>query len=290
MPELPEVETVKRGLNELLIDKQVKSVSSDWPKSFQASKATLQKFVVGAQIAEIKRVGKLLIIGLSSDYSLLVHLKMTGQLVFDDKSSRFGAGHPNDSLLSKLPDSSTRVIITFTDGSRLFFNDQRKFGWIKVVVTALIDEVDFISSLGPDVIDGDLDEAKFLNRLRRRDQSMVKAVLLDQKVIAGVGNIYADEALYLSRIHPQTKVVQLSDEEIYTLYKELVAVMNLSIEQGGSTDRNYRDAKGRMGSYLKFAKVFRREGQDCERDGTIIKKIRVAGRGTHICPVCQKLK
>jgi formamidopyrimidine-DNA glycosylase len=126
-------------------------------------------------------------------------------------------------------------------------------------------------------------------RLKRRPKSGIKAVLLDQTIVAGIGNIYADESLWAAKIHPLTKVADVSNAKLHALHDGLVSVLRLSIEKGGSTDRNYVDAEGKRGSYLTFANVFRREGKPCPRCGTTIVKLRVAGRGTHICPYCQKL-
>jgi formamidopyrimidine-DNA glycosylase len=125
MPELPEVETIKLGLNKLLIGKQVKAVSFDWTKSFPNDKSTSDVFLIGAQVTSVRRRAKVLIIDLSTEYSLIIHLKMTGQLVYRGSDNSFGAGHPNESLIGNLPDKSTRVTIEFNDGSKLFFNDQR---------------------------------------------------------------------------------------------------------------------------------------------------------------------
>jgi formamidopyrimidine-DNA glycosylase len=287
MPELPEVETVKRGLAEILPGRIVSAVNYDWPKGFPNSKADVDNFLIGSSVTGVTRRAKVLIINLSSNYSLITHLKMTGQLVFRGEQN-FGAGHPNSSLVGTLPDKSTRVTLTFKDSSHLFFNDQRKFGWMRLFPSSEIINLDFFKKLGPEPLADDFTALNFKTRLVRRPNSNIKAVLLDQSIIAGVGNIYADESLWGAKIHPQTLVRNLTKAKIKTLYAELVTVLKLSIEKGGSTDRNYVDALGKKGSYLAFAKVFRREGLPCPRCGTTIIKIRVAGRGTHICPKCQR--
>ena len=312
MPELPEVETVRRGLANLLPGRTVlRTTTIDSPKSFPNAPNDVEQFLYEATIVGVRRRAKVLIIDLSSEYSLVVHLKMTGQLVFrgedrvqnleygirnlevkisetSEPPTSFAGGHPNDSLVGKLPDRSTRVQIDFTDGSHLFFNDQRKFGWIKLVPTTMVEQMPFFQKVGPEPLDPKTKSEEFIQRVRRRSGSMIKPVILDQAVIAGVGNIYADECLWAAHIHPETRSGKLSDEQLNTLFIELVKILQLSIDQGGSTDRNYVDAEGRRGNYLKFANVFRREGQACHRhpDQEILK-IRVAGRGTHICPVCQ---
>lgn len=290
MPELPEVETVRRGLSTLVSGKQVKNVTHDWAKSFPNAKHDVDSFLIGARIIDVRRRAKVLLIDLDSDYTLVIHLKMTGQLVFRSNNERlkFGAGHPNDSLVGNLPDTSTRVILDFGD-SKLFFNDQRKFGWIKLFPTIEVPNIDFMKKLGPEPLADDFTAQDFLARIQTRPGTTIKAALLDQTVIAGVGNIYADESLYAAKIHPATRVKNVSTAKLKLLFAALKTVLLLSIEKGGSTDKNYINAEGKRGSYLSFAKVFRKNGQPCPKCGTIIEKIRVAGRGTHICPRCQKL-
>jgi formamidopyrimidine-DNA glycosylase len=192
-------------------------------------------------------------------------------------------------LVGSLPDKSTRVIFDLGD-SKLFFNDSRKFGWVRLVPTIEIDNIDFFKKLGPEPLSADFTAQEFIKRLRKRPNSVIKAALLDQAVIAGVGNIYSDESLFAAKIHPASRINKLSDNQLKLLHKELIAVLRLSIKKGGSTDRNYVDARGKKGSFLTFAKVFRRNGLPCPRDGTIIVKSRVAGRGTHTCPHCQKIQ
>ncbi len=288
MPELPEVETVRMGLAKFLPGRVIASVDFDWPKSFPNAPNDVKKFAVGSKVVEVRRRAKVLLIELSSKYSLVIHLKMTGQLVFASSKERFGAGHPNDSLVGQLPDKSTRVTLTFKDGSKLFFNDQRKFGWMRLLPTAEIVNLDFFKKVGPEPLSDDFDWRQFRGRLLRRKNTSIKATLLDQTVIAGVGNIYADEALWGARLHPATLVRDVSPAKFHKLYDELIYVLRLSIEKGGSSDRNYVNAEGKKGSYISFARVFRREGQACPRCGRTIEKIRVAGRGTHICTHCQK--
>lgn len=272
--------------------------------------------MIGAQIEQVDRRGKALIVRLSSGYALFIHLKMTGQLVFvgeqnevrgmryergDDLQSsvsnpqssrevRFGAGHPNESLIGALPDKSTRVTIGFADGSHLYFNDQRKFGWVKLLPSELVAEEPFMKALGPEPLEPEFTHKLFISRVRRRANTNIKAALLDQTVLAGVGNIYADESLWGAKIHPAEIVKNISDARLKKLHEELLFVLRLSIEKGGSTDKNYVSAEGKRGSYLKFARVFRREKLPCPRCDTVIEKSKVAGRGTHTCPKCQPAK
>ncbi len=302
MPELPEVETIKNGLSRLLPGHKIVAESHDWEKSFPNPPNDVKQFLIGSKVTGVRRRAKVLLIDLDSKYSLLIHLKMTGQLVYlqnqieKNGEKRFGAGHPNDSLIGKLPDRSTRVTLELEDmnaklshKSRLFFNDQRKFGWMRLIPTAEISTIDFFKQLGPEPLAANFNAKDFAIRLKRRPNATVKSALLDQKIIAGVGNIYADESLWGAKIHPSTLVKDLTAQKLNILFKELQFVLKLSIEKGGSTNKNYVNAEGKKGSYMNFARVFRREGLPCPRCGTTIIKIRLANRGTHLCPKCQKL-
>lgn len=290
MPELPEVETVRRGLKDLIVERVVKSASAlESPKSFPNSPDDVESFLVGAHVTDVRRRAKVLLIDLDSGYTLVVHLKMTGQLVFRADNAVFGAGHPSDSLIGELPDRSTRVVITFTDDSHLYFNDQRKFGWMKLYPSIEVPNIDFMKKVGPEPLEDEFTADVLWDRLQRRKNTTIKAAILDQTVLAGVGNIYADEGLWGARIHPSTRVKNVPKRQITELWREIREVMTLAIEKGGSTDKNYVNAEGKRGSYMDFARVFRRDGQPCPRHpDVLIEKIRVAGRGTHICPVCQE--
>ncbi len=292
MPELPEVETVRRGLKELIVGRKIQSAYPiESPKSFPNSEADVKQFLLSATVTDVRRRAKVLLIDLSSEYTLVVHLKMTGQLVFRAKNIAFGAGHPNESLIGELPDRSTHVEIEFTDDSHLFFNDQRKFGWMKLYPTLEVPNINFMQKVGPEPLEDSFTPEIFFERLQRRKNTTIKAAILDQTVLAGVGNIYADEGLWGAKIHPATRVKDVSQRQVADLLSEIREVMNLAIEKGGSTDKNYVNAEGKRGSYLDFARAFRREGQPCPRHpDVLIEKIRVAGRGTHICPVCQVLE
>lgn len=318
MPELPEVETVRRGLVKLLVGHKIAGVNFDWPKSFPNSQSEVEEFLVNSKIIDVRRRAKILMIDLDSNYTLVIHLKMTGQLVYvrqpeqtEDRGSkteennlrspvsglrstesktRFGAGHPNDSLIARLPDKSTRVIFELDNGANLFFNDQRKFGWVKLFPTVEVPNIDFMKKVGPEPLEDSFTTKVLIERLQKRKNTSIKAALLDQTVLAGIGNIYADESLWGAKIHPATKIIDVPQNKLKKLFTEIRFVLNLSIEKGGSTDRNYVNAEGKRGSYIDFARVFRKEGTACPRHpGSIIQKIRVAGRGTHICPKCQVL-
>ena len=286
MPELPEVETVKRGLEKLIVGHRILDVKVTNEKSFQTTPDDTQQFLLNAKVRQIRRRAKVLLIDLSTDYSLVIHLKMTGQIVFRGQEN-WGGGHPNNSFIEELPNRTTRVEFDSSNG-KLFFNDQRKFGWIKLLPTTQVEDLDFVKKLGPEPL-SDNPQNEFLKRARRRNNSVIKAVILDQSVIAGIGNIYADEALWIAKVHPETRTRDLSDSQLLEILDSAIQVMTKSIDAGGSSMKNYIKADGSRGDYLeKFANVFSRDGLACPRCGHEIVKIRVAGRGTHICPTCQR--
>lgn len=278
MPELPEVETIRRGLKDFIINKKIEKIDILCEKSF------IGEPILGT-VKNIRRFGKALILDLDNGYSLMIHLRMTGQLIYDGKE-RYAAGHPSDSFTDKLPNKQTRVTLKFADGT-LYFNDQRKFGFIKVVKTSEVENDPFIKKLAKEPWVMKIDE--FYEKLQRHKSSPIKATILDQSIICGLGNIYADEALYEAKIHPETKSGKLTKSQAELLLKSAAEVMDRSIASGGSTMATYVKADGTKGDYLeKFAQVFRRENQPCPRCKAKIVKIRVAGRGTHICPNCQR--
>lgn len=278
MPELPEVETIRRGLSKFIIKDKLKNTTILCEKSF------LGKPFCGTVLG-IRRFGKALVIDFDNDKSLMIHLRMTGQLIYDGFKERYAAGHPSENFVEKLPNKQTRVILEFEKGI-LYFNDQRKFGFIKVLETQEVKNDAFIKKLAPEPWQMSGDE--FYEKLQRHKKSSIKAVILDQTIVCGLGNIYADETLFASKIHPETKAGNISKDEAGLILKMADKVMNLSIDSGGSTLKDYVKADGTRGDYLdKFAKVFNREGQKCTCGAKIVK-IKVAGRGTHFCPNCQK--
>ena len=283
MPELPEVETIRRGLEGFLKNAKITQVKVYCDKSFIGPK----ELVEGQRIKDIRRRGKALLIDLENGITMMTHLRMTGQLIFRGEEN-FAGGHPTDSFFDELPNKQTRVEIDLTNG-KLFFNDQRKFGFIKVLETVEVENDRFIKSLAKEP--WDMTKTEFKENLMRHKAAPIKATILDQKVIAGVGNIYADEALFFAKIHPKRETGSLTDKEIEKLLEGIKTVMKKSIDSGGSTMKTYVKADGTKGDYLRlFAKVFRREGEPCDNCGKEIIKIRIAGRGTHICPNCQKEK
>ena len=276
MPELPEIETIVAGLNRLVIGKIIDDITWDWAKAFPNDPAVVDA-TIGRSIVKASRMGKAILIDLDNTTTILIHLKMTGQLVFQEADQE-----------GPFPDKTTRVTLDFTDGSLLFFNDQRKFGWVKILTSTELANNEFLQKLGPDPLSKTFTQALFTQRMSRRKDTSVKAALLDQTVVAGLGNIYCDEALFLAGIMPDRKVRTLSDQDYRKLYRAIRKVLKRSVELGGSTRRNYLNVEGIRGHYLDEAFVYGRTGEPCRVCAQPILKIRVAGRGTHFCKHCQK--
>ena len=281
MPELPEVETIKRGLSKFILKKKLVKVEVLCEKSFVGDKAV----VAGKKVMELRRFGKALVIDFEGEKSVMIHLRMTGQLIWQGKE-RYAAGHPSENFVAELPNKQTRVVFEFEDG-KLFFNDQRKFGFCKVMDSSEVEKDEFIKKLAKEPWAMNAEE--LAEQFKRHKNSVVKAVLLDQSIICRLGNIYADETLFFAGVHPERRAGTISEAEVKKILEGAKKVMQESIDSGGSTMATYVKADGTRGDYLeKFAQVFRKEGTPCPKCGTMIRKIRVAGRGTHICPECQK--
>lgn len=289
MPEGPEVETIRRGLETSIISQTFSGVEVLAPKSFFVPQDEIAQSVIGAKVSRVVRHGKVLEMTLDNGFSLLAHLKMTGQMVLvRADGQRVAGGHPTLSMAGELPDNSTRVVFEFTSGDKLFFNDQRRFGWIKLVPSTQTALDSLIRRLGPDATSPEFTLKYFRGSLTRRPKSLIKAAILDQSVVAGIGNIYADESLHLAKIHPARRVGSLTSAEQKRLHQAIITIIQSGIEHGGSSFSSYVDAMGGKGDYLQMARVFRRTGLACPKCAGEIVKLRVAGRGTHICPKCQK--
>jgi len=287
MPELPEVETVRLQLKHKVLGKIIDSVEVFHMRTVEHNRY-IGKKLKGKQIADIDRVGKLMIFSFVGEDNLflLAHLKMTGQFFFVDKKGEVaGGGHSMTAADIRLPHKHTRVAFHFTDGTTLYFNDMRLFGYTKLANAKEVAKAR--EGFGPEPIDPEFDMPWFTQRLKKR-QSPIKAVLLDQSFVAGLGNIYVDEALWRAQVRPMRKASTLTKKEAAALAAASGDVMNESIAVGGTTFRDFADTEGHAGNFTTYLKVFGKQGETCSRCGTIIKKTRLAGRGTHYCPKCQK--
>lgn len=291
MPELPEVETIARGLDEAVVGKTITSVKVLRERSFNGKANEL----VGKSFKRVGRVAKLLVFELKGVKKVvLVHLKMTGQLVFidsrlhgnDNKEIRVTGGHPTSDWINELPSKHTRVIISFKDGSKLFFNDMRAFGWMRLVS---IDSWKTLKkTMPPDVVDKEFTLYLFKEAISSSRRA-VKLILLDQKKMGGVGNIYANDALFLAKIDPKKSGIEMSVKELGRLHEAVVQVVKEGVKYGGTTlgDGVYVDASGVDGNYQKRFLVYSKDGEKCKNCGKKIEKYKLGGRGTYWCPNCQ---
>ncbi len=322
MPELPEVTVIVNSLNKVIRGLTLKSVEYDWPKKFYWGEFSA-KNLEGAKVLGLRRIGKVIVVDLTKDkglktkakslsvsrssldvsqLSVVIHLKLTGQLIYEQdkqslrsstssaglKKTRVSGGHPIPPLNLPVPNKSTRVTFEFTNGGHLYFNDIRKFGWVKVVTSDTENVKAAIGQeLGPDPMTMTLDQ--FRARLKVKGQRRIKQLLMDQAVISGVGNIYSDEALWRAKIHPKRAVVSLSDKEIKAIFDGILASFSLAIKKGGSSANSFVDGRGEKGLYLTYAKAYHKTGEPCERCGTKIVREKMDGRSAHFCPKCQKL-
>lgn len=303
MPELPEVETIARQLNLVLPGKTISSVEVLREKSARSDLSSL----TGQTIKKVHRRAKMILTSFENHPShLAIHLKMTGQLIYDVPShqpsvvsdrltaeshqptakGRIVGGHPTPDWVKTLPTSHTRAILRFKDNSTLFFNDMRVFGWLK-----LFDPRQFkhlTSTLPPDVVDPQF-TPKYLNQILQSSRRPVKLVILDQQKIGGMGNIYANDALWLSKINPEIPANRLTLPEAKSLHQAMVEVINRGIASGGASDSTYKHINGLGGSYQNQFLTYKRDTKIClNPDCTaLIHKVKLGGRGTYFCPHCQ---
>ena len=272
MPELPEVETVRRGLAAQIVGRVFAGLSFlEWPRTIETpAPEELSRRIAGRRVEAVRRRAKFLAIALDGDEHLVVHLRMTGQL----------SVAPQDTPRERF----ARVAFAFADGNELRFSDTRRFGRI-----ALLNGVELAArfrDLGPEPLDAGWLADDFVAALARR-RTRLKPLLLDQAFLAGLGNIYVDEALFRARLHPLTPAVEVPEEGAVALHAAIREVLSDAIGSGGTTFSNYRDAYGQEGDYYERRRVYARTDEPCPTCGTQIVRIVVGGRGTHYCPTCQ---
>jgi formamidopyrimidine-DNA glycosylase len=291
MPELPEVETIRRDLG-VLIGQKIKALKIFSPKTASHSAAFFKKALVGHKLISIGRRGKLLIFSFENGFFLLVHLKMTGQLIFQSLKIKIVGGHSlgsgsyEKSVGGELPNKHTRALFSFANGGQLFFNDLRKFGYLKLTNQKGLEKI-LDSNYGPEPLTQEF-TTSHLQKIFKSRRTNIKAVLLNQKLIAGLGNIYVDEALFAAKIRPLREANKLKSGEVDKLTKEINKLIKKAIAYRGTTFNNYVDSRGRKGNFSQFLKVYGRRGENCLVCGHKIIRIKLAGRGTHYCPNCQK--
>ncbi|HJV17468.1 MAG TPA: DNA-formamidopyrimidine glycosylase [Bacillales bacterium] len=274
MPELPEVETVRKTLKNLILKKQIKNITVNWPKIIKLP-LEIEQFIdalKGETIQDIGRRGKFLIL-YTTKYALVSHLRMEG---------KYGLFTEKESL-----DKHTHVIFHFTDHTELRYKDVRKFGTMHLFKKGEEFQLPPLFDLGPEPFDEDFTE-QYLTKMLSKTNRKIKPALLDQKLLVGLGNIYVDEALFRARIHPERIASTLNDKEISLLHQKIVNTLMDAVNQGGSTIRSYINSQGEMGMFQHQLLVYGRQNEDCKKCGTALIKTVVGGRGTHFCPSCQK--
>ncbi len=316
MPELPEVETVVSELRPKLKNKKIKEVRVLLPKIVAMGPATLSnlrynsesvavkfgKTLKGQKITDVKRRAKMIIIDLagkpartervrSGGYAILVHLKMTGQLIYfgrKELDKQIRLLNLKNYKPVHLPAKSTHVIFEFTDGSRLFYNDFRQFGYLKLVTDKELPQVKELSGYGPEPLDAKFTYAEFEKLLKRRPGALLKPWLMDPTIIAGIGNIYSDEIMFYAKVRPTRKVKSLSQKEKRLLFKGTKKVLQDAVKHYGSSVGDFVRPSGDWGTYGLLHKVYGRAGEKCKNCGNMIKSLKFNGRTGSFCPHCQK--
>lgn len=288
MPELPEVETIKRGLEKSIIGKTIADFDCDWNKMINLPLAKYRKQVTGKQVTGIKRRAKMLIIDLSGDWKLLIHLKMTGQLVFKSKAKCVIGGHPITDGYKCLPNRFTHATFAFTDGSHLYYNDVRKFGWVRLFISQELEKIVTAMALGPEPLEAGFNLSYLRERIKKRTNTKIKQFLMDNSNIVGIGNIYSDEICFYAKVRPERNVKTLTDKEIKLIYKGIRYILPLAIKHEGTSISDYVNSQGEAGGFTRLLKIYGRYGEKCLACKTLVKRWKMGGRSSSYCPNCQK--
>ncbi len=283
MPELPEVETIRLGLQKYLVGHRILDIDVKLAKILSGD----IKNVVGAKFVSVERFGKGLVLTLDNRYSIAVHIKLTGQLIYQDEKSP----KVSKDKVGTVPNKFTHVIFKLDKGAYLYYNDIRRFGWIKIVKREELPTLSFFKDLGPELLPSSGQAPLTLGQFEQilsKSSISVKVLIMDQKRIGGVGNIYANDALFLAGIDPRRKAKELSKDEVKKLYEAILEVLKKGLKYGGASELTFVNALGEEGGYQNHFLVYGKEGKPCNKDGTIIKKIFLGGRGTYFCPKHQK--
>lgn len=282
MPELPEVQTVVTQLHRKIAGKKIASFWTDWEKKVLEPLPRLRKRIKGATVLGVRRLGKTIVIDLDHGCSLVIHLKMTGHLLYKDRAN---------ATAKEWQDPINQFIhhrFIFADGSQVDFSDMRKFGWVDLAQTEEISRHRHIEKLGVDALARDFTAEVLAGLAKQYPKRPIGILLLDQEKIAGVGNIYRSEALYRSGILPWRLCGSLKAEETELLHEKIKEVLKEAVKLRGTTDGDFRDTAGKRGGFQKRLFVYAREGEPCKRCGTMIVRKKMGGRSVFACPVCQK--
>jgi formamidopyrimidine-DNA glycosylase len=287
MPELPEVETIAKGLRQTIVGKKVDKIQAIFPRIVRQNFNVFKKAITQKKIKRVRRRGKYLLVDLSGDKTILIHLGMTGNLLFQVRRPLSAVRSKYQTAKSNHNCKHDHLIFCFLESNaQLCYNDQRKFGRIKVFDTDKENQVSELKKLGPDAID--VTPAEFIELFKKR-KGRIKSALLNQHIVAGLGNIYADESLFEARINPAQKIAQLSKSKLVQLHKSINKILRKAIKAGGSSIDNYLNVDGNMGRFQLQHKVYGREGERCKRCKNEIKRIKINQRSSYFCPRCQPL-
>jgi formamidopyrimidine-DNA glycosylase len=290
VPELPEVETIKRELNKKVLGWTFVDVWSDSKKQIKKPEnfEQFKKEISGKKIKKIKRRGKYVLFELSENKTLLIHQKLTGHLLVGKWKFKNGKWLPPPGPLSEKINTYIHLLFTFKNGQMLALSDLRKFAKIELWDSRELEKSGEMKSLGPEPLEKDFTFAKFKECLKNK-KGKIKQILMDQTVISGIGNIYSDEILWEAKIHPFKDVSKLSEADLKRIYEAMRKILKKAVEVGGESISDFRRTTGERGGFDPLRKVYRREGEKCFRCGTIIKRVKIGGRSAHFCPKCQKL-
>lgn len=283
MPELPEVQTVVSQLDRKLTGKKIVSVWSDWQKKILTPFPTFVKSVTGAMVLGARRLGKHIVIDLDNGQSIVAHLKMTGHFLVKNKENRHDPAFIEDPINGYI-----HHIITFTDGTTLEFSDMRKFGWLKLMPTVEVNDHKSIAELGIDALSRKLTPKLFREILSKRKSRPIGSVLLEQNLVAGIGNIYRSEALFLAGILPTRRITTLRAAEWLRVLPAIKKVLRHAVKLRGTSDGDFRDTDGLQGRFKRVLYVYGRTGEPCKKCGTIIERKKLGSRSIFLCPSCQK--
>ena len=290
MPELPEVETIVQDLNRKVLGRTFLDIWTDWPRMIRKPKnlKEFKKEILGRKIKAVKRRGKLILIQLSGDKTLLLHQKLTGHLLVGKWKFKKGKWLAPPGPLSERINTYLHLVFTLDNGLMLAFSDLRKFGFVELWSNQELKSAPRLKELGPDPLEEHFTFEKFKERISKI-RGKIKQVLMNQEVIAGIGNIYSDEILWQAKIHPLKRIEELSSKELERIYRAMREILRKAIKLRGESISDFRDTAGRKGQFDRVRKVYRREGEKCSLCGTIIEKIKVGGRSSYYCPQCQTL-
>jgi formamidopyrimidine-DNA glycosylase len=281
MPELPEVEAIRMQLEKYFSGHSIQKVEIRSPRIFEGDVANVE----GASFKEFRRFGKVLSLDLDNEFSLVIHVKMTGQLIYRGPNLK-DEPKLSPKVTGGLGGAHTHVVFHLDKDAKVYYNDFRRFGWVKVIRTDDVQKTGLVGKMGPEPLN--TLTLEYFEELLRKTRRNIKVLLMDQAKIGGIGNIYANDALWLAKISPKRPANSLSEQEAHALFEAIETVLKKGMETGGASENSFVKPDGTEGEYQNFTLVYARQGTKCERCGTVIQKYMLGGRGTYECPSCQQ--